>query len=114
VRAPKVNVQVPDINITPMGMLVGVGILVALYLAYKAYQGGAYVANAVSNFDNDLAGALVPDANAAVQALTGNVQADLKANGYPPVGSALYNQIVTRDGDAIAAVGTAGLGTGSS
>lgn len=62
------------------------------YLVIKHF--GSAVTGGIEDAANAVAGALVPDANAAVQTQQQQIAAALKAQGYPRVGSDLYNTVM--------------------
>ena len=66
-------------------LLAGLG-----YLGYLAYK---HFSDFTDKTADDIAGIFVPDANAAVQQTFTDFKSALDANGNPPVGSDLYNQL---------------------
>lgn len=99
--------------ISAKGMLELGIFLVVLYILYEVEHAAS---NAIDALANDIGGGAYDlingDANALVQGTFASEEAELKANGYPPVGSAKYNQIVIKYNPS-QVVGTAGVGSGS-
>lgn len=80
----------------PKGALGLVVLAVAIWIAWELYKLEKGASNVLGNVSNELAGLFVPDANVALQAQFTDERAELKAAGYPPVGSAAYNRIVSK------------------
>lgn len=84
------------IKLTGTAVLALIGLGIAWYLWRQAKAGVADVQQVFDDAANAVAGAFVPDANAAVQDRNAEIKADLAAAGYPPVGSQAYNDIVAK------------------
>jgi hypothetical protein len=80
-------VSAPQVKVSGQGILILAVMLIGGYLVYKAIKGIGALNGLAEDAGNAIAGALVPDANAAVQSNFQQFMAAWKAAGSPPTGS---------------------------